>query len=360
VPRRDSVLRRALQEKKRIFAEKIASNPFAFLDAEDDAEEEPEEAPQPPPASTKEATVSKKKKKKSKPAEPAAASAVPAAAPSASAGGAEEDREDGDAEEEAGHGDVERIHAELKSVEEARDFSDTAKAAAVAGVEAEPLVKLTAALMTRRGMDHENEDRGLMSELTNFVSPALKETLLRQSRSRSMPVFAVFDGHGGDGASEYAKERLLPNVGAALEELHAAGVDGDAAMREAYTTGFARTEDELRARAATGGDRSGTCAVCVVVWEQDGVYRLHTANLGDCRAMLARRDSATGKLVGVRVTDDHRAVTPEERRRIEAAGDSPPPSPPAPLASGRPHYRVRAWVEDRASKAEDAVAQTVV
>ena len=322
---------RGEQEKKRIFAEKIASNPFAFLDADDDAEEEPEEAPQPPPTSAKESTVSKKKKKKTKAAElgsapspagapqPVTISAAAAAAAAAVAAAADE-REDVEADDGAGHGDVERIHAELKPVVEARDFSDPAAAAAVAGTEPEAGVKLNAALMTRRGMDHENEDRGVMSELTNFVSEPLKQALLKRSRSRSMPVFAVLDGHGGDGASEYAKERLLPNVGAALERLHGDGVEGDAAMREAFLAGFAQTEEELRARAAAGGDRSGTCAVCVVVWEQDGVYRLHAANLGDCRAMVARRDSATGKLVGVRVTDDQRAVTPDERRRIEAAG----------------------------------------
>ena len=306
---------RRRQEKKRLFAEKIASNPFAFLDAEDGAEEEPEEAPQPPASNAKENPVSKKKKKKSKPADPAAAASAPPAAQTATA----EERDEGEAEEaggRAGDGEVERIHAELQPVEEAMDFSDAAAGSGQAAEAAD--LRLNAALMTRRGIDHENEDRGLLSELTKYVSESVKTGLLLRSRARTIPVFAVFDGHGGSGASEYAKEHLVPNVGRALEAVFAHGIDGDAAIREAYESGFARTEEELRA--AAGSDRSGTCAVCVAVWEQDGVITLHSANLGDCRAMVARRDSATGKLVGVRVTEDHRATGPEERRRIEAAG----------------------------------------
>jgi serine/threonine protein phosphatase PrpC len=325
-----------LQEKKRIFNEKIASNPFSFLDAEDGADEEPEEAPQPQPSNTKENAVSKKKKKRSKGGEGAAAAAAAASgsAPTASqhdAPAAAEER-DGDAEEASGRGgdgDTERIHAELQPVEEARDFSEgterDAAGQANESVEGEACLQLKAALLTRRGVDHENEDRALMGEIADMVSAPLKAALLRNSRSKQMPVFAVFDGHGGDGASEHAKNHLVPNVVEALERQHAEGAEGDDALREAYVAGFARTEEQLRERAGSTGDRSGTCAVCVVVWEQDGVFTLHAANLGDCRAMVARRDDS-GKLVGVRVTDDQRAVTPDEKRRIEAAGTHPLPS----------------------------------
>ncbi len=318
------------QEKKRIFNERIASNPFSFLDAEDGADEEPEEAPQPQPSNTKENAVSKKKKKRSKAGEGAAAagsgSAPPASQRDAPAAAEERDGDADDASGRGGDGDAERIHAELEPVEEARDFSEgterDAAGQAHESVDGEACLQLKAALLTRRGMDHENEDRALMAEIADMVSAPLKAALLRNSRSKQMPVFAVFDGHGGDGASEHAKNHLVPNVVEALERLHAAGVEGDEALRDSYLAGFARTEEQLRERAGATGDRSGTCAVCVVVWEQDGVFTLHAANLGDCRAMVARRDD-NGKLVGVRVTDDQRAVTPDEKRRIEAAG--PPP-----------------------------------
>uniref|UniRef100_A0A7S0QGW5 PPM-type phosphatase domain-containing protein n=1 Tax=Cryptomonas curvata TaxID=233186 RepID=A0A7S0QGW5_9CRYP len=314
-------------EKKRIFNERIASNPFSFLDAEDGADEEPEEAPQPQPSNTKENAVSKKKKKRSKGGE-GAATAGSGPAPSASqhdapAAAEERDADAEDASGRGGDGDAERIHAELEPVEEARDFSEGAERDAAGqaqeSAEGESCLQLKAALLTRRGVDHENEDRALMGEFADMVSAPLKAALLGKSRSKQMPVFAVFDGHGGDGASEHAKNHLVPNVVEALEAQHAAGAEGDDALREAYAAGFARTEEQLRERAASTGDRSGTCAVCVVVWEQDGVFTLHAANLGDCRAMVARRDDS-GKLVGVRVTDDQRAVTPDEKRRIEAAG----------------------------------------
>jgi serine/threonine protein phosphatase PrpC len=39
------------------------------------------------------------------------------------------------------------------------------------------------------------------------------------------------------------------------------------------------------------GDHSGACAVCVVVTDTDGSYNLTVANVGDCRAIVARRET---------------------------------------------------------------------
>jgi len=66
------------------------------------------------------------------------------------------------------------------------------------------------------------------------------------------------------------------------------------------------------------GDSSGACAVCVVVTDTDGKYDLTVANVGDCRAIVARREGP--KFLGVSLTKDHRATVPAEKTRIESFG----------------------------------------
>ena len=69
--------------------------------------------------------------------------------------------------------------------------------------------------------------------------------------------------------------------------------------------GFAGFEQETERMFESQGEKSGTCAVCVVLTDTDGLYRLSVANLGDCRAVIARKDGQ--KFVCVSLTKDHRA-----------------------------------------------------
>jgi len=66
------------------------------------------------------------------------------------------------------------------------------------------------------------------------------------------------------------------------------------------------------------GESSGACAVCVVLTDTDGVYHLSVANLGDCRAVVARKDGP--KFTCISLTKDHRATVQSERTRIEGCG----------------------------------------
>ena len=91
------------------------------------------------------------------------------------------------------------------------------------------------------------------------------------------------------------------------------------ALQTAMREGFLATEDQFREEFERAGDKSGTCALCVIVWEEEGVYTLHIGNLGDCKAVIVQRNEANKPQINV-LTDQHRSVIAHERQRIEAAG----------------------------------------
>lgn len=106
---------------------------------------------------------------------------------------------------------------------------------------------------------------------------------------------AVFDGHGGDGVSRAAADRLHVLLAAEMASLPA-----EAALGRAF-----RTLD-----AETAAEPSGSTAVVLVL--QGG--RATVANVGDSHAMLV---SAGGARI---VTADHRLTNEEEYRHVVAAG----------------------------------------
>ncbi|CAI5948239.1 unnamed protein product [Closterium sp. NIES-65] len=118
------------------------------------------------------------------------------------------------------------------------------------------------------------------------------------------PAPQIFDGHGGDAAAQFARQKLLGHVlRDAAFPLHVGS-----ALRNA----FLRTDRELEtARTAEGHAMdSGTTALAVLLLGRS----LYVANAGDCRAVLCRRGQA------VELSRDHRAVCQHERARVERAG----------------------------------------
>ncbi|CAI7906198.1 unnamed protein product [Closterium sp. NIES-53] len=155
--------------------------------------------------------------------------------------------------------------------------------------------------------------------------------------------YGIFDGHGGDAAAQFARQKLLGHVVRdAAFPLHVGS-----ALRNA----FLRTDRELEtARTAEGHAMdSGTTALAVLLLGRWGDHRnafpqlhqfippsrhpfvpqhphppslsapnpcrsLYVANAGDCRAVLCRRGQA------VELSRDHRAACQHERARVERAG----------------------------------------
>jgi protein phosphatase 1L len=124
----------------------------------------------------------------------------------------------------------------------------------------------------------------------------------RVSRRLTMPLtlVGVFDGHGGDKASQFCADWLT----AYIRNDAAYPYDLGYSMKNAF---LAMDEDFV----GTGQpDGSTACAVALV-----GGRRLVCANAGDSRAIVVRRDGSI-----VRLSRDHKPGMPDETRRISALG----------------------------------------
>lgn len=124
--------------------------------------------------------------------------------------------------------------------------------------------------------------------------------------------FGVFDGHGGDEASEFCADSLHTNV---LASAHYPE------LVSALQDGFLRTDADFLARAALAQRKkesnAGTAAVVMVVT----ALELVLAHAGDCRAILVKRKGASPPFV--ELTSDHTAeqeLRPDELLRVEEAG----------------------------------------
>ncbi|KAM9329182.1 protein phosphatase 1F [Gastrophryne carolinensis] len=114
--------------------------------------------------------------------------------------------------------------------------------------------------------------------------------------------FAVFDGHGGLDAANYA----ATHVHVTLARHEALLLDPARALKEA----FQRTDAMFLKKAKRERLRSGTTGVCALLEGE----RLHVAWLGDSQAILVQQGSP------VTLMEPHKPEREDERERIEALG----------------------------------------
>eukprot|EP01125_Pyxidicula_operculata_P016643 TRINITY_DN5762_c0_g1_i1.p1 TRINITY_DN5762_c0_g1~~TRINITY_DN5762_c0_g1_i1.p1 ORF type:complete len:355 (-),score=70.39 TRINITY_DN5762_c0_g1_i1:109-1038(-) len=115
--------------------------------------------------------------------------------------------------------------------------------------------------------------------------------------------YAIFDGHGGDGASNYASQNLHKSLD---EQLKLLTEDKEEDIKKAILAAFSSCNGTMKQYI-----KVGTTALVVYV---DSKERLWVANLGDCRAVLCKKFEA------IRVTDDHKPSSPGEVTRIRGIG----------------------------------------
>jgi serine/threonine protein phosphatase PrpC len=139
------------------------------------------------------------------------------------------------------------------------------------------------------------EDRVLTKDLTG--NPHFKF-------AKCAGLYAVFDGHGGHQTAEYLaghlEEHIVRQGAAALQE------QPDSAV--VHAIGGAE-QQVLSAWKPGDGPASGS-TLCLALHIDD---KLHVAHAGDSRAVLARGAKA------VPLTADHKASSPSEAQRIQAA-----------------------------------------
>ncbi|OCU01910.1 protein phosphatase 1F [Xenopus laevis] len=143
---------------------------------------------------------------------------------------------------------------------------------------------------TRRKM----EDRHVILQDFNTLF-GIKDSIPRS-------YFAVFDGHGGVDAANYASTYVHVNV--ARHE----GLKQDPA--QSLRESFQKTDAMFLKKAKRERLRSGTTGVCTLL-EGD---HLHVAWLGDSQALLVRQGSH------VTLMDPHKPERKDERERIESLG----------------------------------------
>ncbi len=114
--------------------------------------------------------------------------------------------------------------------------------------------------------------------------------------------YALFAGHGGAVAAELCARNFVPSV---LEDERF-----EAAPLAAMANAVAAMEAFVTSKSTIDRVYYGTALCCVLI--RHGV--LYTANVGDCRAVLATTDSV------VRITEDHTVIDPVELARVKAAG----------------------------------------
>mmetsp|Transcript_37861 Transcript_37861/g.99373 ORF Transcript_37861/g.99373 Transcript_37861/m.99373 type:complete len:344 (+) Transcript_37861:84-1115(+) len=130
--------------------------------------------------------------------------------------------------------------------------------------------------------------------------------------------FAVFDGHGGKRAAEWAHANLVGNL---LKELMGSSLGkGDAhrCLETSATAAFVKTDAEFLRQAKLREMPDGSTAITCMLQQlpgSSGGRRLLVANLGDSRAVLVQRNGSAAAL-----SDDHKPNRPDERARVQAAG----------------------------------------
>lgn len=124
----------------------------------------------------------------------------------------------------------------------------------------------------------------------------------KRNRRLKMPLswFGIFDGHGGEKASQYCVDWLSSYV----RHDQSFPYDLGYSMKKAFTS----IDDDFISTGHPDGTTS--CAVSLV-----GGRRIVCANAGDSRAIIVRKDGSV-----VRLSRDHKPGMPDETRRITDLG----------------------------------------
>ena len=115
--------------------------------------------------------------------------------------------------------------------------------------------------------------------------------------------FGIFDGHGGEGCSEYLKDNFLQ----CLVKNPNFPID----IKKCLTETFKEIEEKFfkeKCSSTENCDGSGSCALTVLIFDN----KLYIANIGDSRAILSLNGGTKIK----QLTTDHKPDNPREFERV--------------------------------------------
>lgn len=121
--------------------------------------------------------------------------------------------------------------------------------------------------------------------------------------SRFIKFFAIFDGHGGLGCSEFLRDNLHNYIATSNAFPNK--------MEQAIKEGCADAESVwMRQNVESVKDKSGACAIICVLTET----QIYVANVGDSRVILSQ---SNGRIIKA-LSTDHKPCLPSEKARIES------------------------------------------
>ncbi|XP_026883560.1 integrin-linked kinase-associated serine/threonine phosphatase 2C [Electrophorus electricus] len=173
------------------------------------------------------------------------------------------------------------------------------------------LSKIGGYVAARRGEREEMQDAHvLLPDLSSFMQ-------LPAEVSR-LAYFAVFDGHGGARASQFAAENLHHTL---ISKFPKGEVENlDKLVRKCLLDSFRQTDEDFLKKASSQKPawKDGSTATCVLIVDD----ALYVANLGDSRAVLCRMAEGDGneRCVTLALSKEHNPTIYEERMRIQRAG----------------------------------------
>ncbi|KAK6127687.1 hypothetical protein DH2020_038561 [Rehmannia glutinosa] len=197
----------------------------------------------------------------------------------------------------------------LKTEDELKTESTTNEASSANGSSQKGFFALEADAAEDKGSRHTMEDAWVVLLDASLESPGN----LRCAH------FAIYDGHGGRLAAEYAQKHLHKHVLSAGLPRELLDVK---CAKKAIVNGFRKTDEALLQESAAGGWQDGATAVCMWVLGQT----VFVANIGDAKAVVARSAAADGSqggsdsskpLKAIVLTREHKAIYPQERARIQ-------------------------------------------
>ena len=116
--------------------------------------------------------------------------------------------------------------------------------------------------------------------------------------------FGIFDGHGGEGCSEFLKNNLLNYL------IDNKNFPFD--IKTGLTESFEKAEEEFFKLKCSGDiehcDKSGSCALVSILFDN----KIYIANLGDSRAIMSMNSGTKVK----QLTNDHKPNNPKEFERV--------------------------------------------
>ncbi|XP_066922387.1 integrin-linked kinase-associated serine/threonine phosphatase 2C-like [Clytia hemisphaerica] len=180
----------------------------------------------------------------------------------------------------------------------------------------EPTFLLCSYLTERQGERDGMEDNTIiLDDCTKDIFPLVEKSLPNCDSEKRAAFIGVFDGHGGNKASLYAKNHLFKNI---MERIPKETVKNfDRELKISLIQAYKDTDEGFikEAYKVSPPLKDGSTASCILQIN----HTLYVSNIGDSKAILVR-SSYEGKRRIIPLTRDHSPTDYEERQRIQNAG----------------------------------------